>query len=48
MSMIEVSHLTKRYRDRVAVDDLSFSVAEGRFWVSSAPTAPGKPPPCGC
>ena len=27
--MIEVSHLTKRYRDLVAVDDLSFTVGKG-------------------
>ncbi len=29
--MIEVSHLTKRYPGRVAVDDVSFSVARGEI-----------------
>ena len=29
--MIEVEHLTKRYGDVVAVDDISFAVAPGRI-----------------
>ncbi len=41
MPMIEVSHLTKRYRDRVAVDDLSFSVAEGEILGFLGPNGAG-------
>jgi ABC-2 type transport system ATP-binding protein len=42
MSMIEVSHLTKRYRDRVAVDDLSFTVEEGAILGFLGPNGAGK------
>ena len=30
--MIEVSHLTKKYGNHVAVDDLSFCVEEGQIY----------------
>jgi len=40
--MIEVSHLTKRYRDRVAVDDLSFSVQKGEVIGLLGPNGAGK------
>jgi ABC-2 type transport system ATP-binding protein len=42
MPMIEVQHLTKRYRDRVAVEDLTFSVAEGEILGFLGPNGAGK------
>jgi ABC-2 type transport system ATP-binding protein len=40
--MIEVSHLTKRYRDLVAVEDLSFTVAKGEIVGFLGPNGAGK------
>jgi len=42
MAMIEVANLTKRYRDRVAVDDLSFTVEEGAILGFLGPNGAGK------
>src|SRR6478609_3389685 len=42
MPMIEVQHLTKRYRDRGAVDDLTFSVDEGQVLGFLGPNGAGK------
>lgn len=42
MPMIEVQHLTKRYRDRVAVDDLSFQVEAGEILGFLGPNGAGK------
>ena len=42
--MIEISHLTKKFDQFVAVDDLSFSVREGEFWGFLDPMAPVNPP----
>jgi ABC-2 type transport system ATP-binding protein len=41
-SMIEVQNLTKRYRDRVAVEGLHFSVAEGEILGFLGPNGAGK------
>ncbi|MCP3143683.1 ABC transporter ATP-binding protein [Pyxidicoccus xibeiensis] len=40
--MIEVQHLTKRYRDRVAVEDLTFTVEEGEILGFLGPNGAGK------
>ena len=42
MAIIEVAHLKKHYRNRVAVDDLSFSVAEGEILGVLGPNGAGK------
>jgi len=42
MAMIEVQNLTKRYRDRVAVADLTFSVNEGEILGFLGPNGAGK------
>ncbi len=40
--MIEVSHLTKRYGDFTAVDDLSFTIGEGQVYGFLGPNGAGK------
>lgn len=40
--MIEVRHLTKRYGPHLAVDDLSFTVPEGRIYGLLGPNGAGK------
>jgi len=42
MAMIEVQGLTKRYRDRVAVESLTFSVNEGEILGFLGPNGAGK------
>jgi ABC-2 type transport system ATP-binding protein len=42
MNLIEVSHLHKRYRDQVAVEDVSFSVAGGEIFGILGPNGAGK------
>jgi ABC-2 type transport system ATP-binding protein len=40
--MIEVEHLTKKYGDLLAVQDLSFAVKKGHIWGLLGPNAAGK------
>ncbi len=40
--MIEASHLTKRYRDRVAIEDVSFKVSPGEILGFLGPNGAGK------
>ena len=42
MAMIEVENLTKRYRDRVAIDALNFTVAPGEILGFLGPNGAGK------
>jgi ABC-2 type transport system ATP-binding protein len=42
MAMIEVQNLTKRYRDRSAIEGLSFSVGEGEILGFLGPNGAGK------
>jgi ABC-2 type transport system ATP-binding protein len=42
MQMIEVKNLTKRYRDRVAIDHLNFSVNQGEILGFLGPNGAGK------
>jgi gliding motility-associated transport system ATP-binding protein len=42
MAMIEVANLTKRYRDRVAVESLTFNVNEGEILGFLGPNGAGK------
>ena len=45
---IEVSGLTKRYREKVAVDDISFSVADGGVFAFVGTNGAGKSTTIGC
>jgi ABC-2 type transport system ATP-binding protein len=40
--VIEVNHLQKRYKDLVAVEDVSFSVEEGEIFGILGPNGAGK------
>ncbi len=42
MAMIEVSNLTKKYRDRTAIDGLSFSIPDGEIVGFLGPNGAGK------
>ena len=42
MSAVEVNHIVKRYGDKAAVNDLSFSVAQGEIFGLIGPNGAGK------
>src|SRR5262245_24164362 len=42
MEVIEVTKVTKRYGDRVVVDDVSFAVEEGEIFAILGPNGAGK------
>ena len=42
MNAIEVTNLVKRYGDRIAVDDVSFTVEEGKIFAILGPNGAGK------
>ena len=42
MPIIEVEHLHKRYRDTVAVEDVSFTVEQGEIFGIIGPNGAGK------
>ncbi|HEX5730410.1 ATP-binding cassette domain-containing protein, partial [Microbacterium sp.] len=45
---IDVTGLTKRYREKVAVDDISFSVADGGVFAFVGTNGAGKSTTIGC
>ena len=42
MSNIELRHITKRFKDVTALDDISFTINDGEFFVLLGPTGAGK------
>ncbi|MBZ0302540.1 MAG: ABC transporter ATP-binding protein [Anaerolineae bacterium] len=42
MSNVALQHITKRFKDTVALDDVSFSINDGEFFVLLGPTGAGK------
>ena len=42
MSSVELRQITKRFRDVAALNDISFTVGDGEFFVLLGPTGAGK------
>jgi len=40
--MIRFENVTKQYNDKIAVDNISFDIAEGEFFVLIGPSGSGK------
>jgi multiple sugar transport system ATP-binding protein len=47
MAGVRFDHVTKRFGDVVAVDDLDLQVEDREFLVPSAPRGAASPPLCG-
>jgi ABC-2 type transport system ATP-binding protein len=45
--MLALPRLTRRYGDLIALNDLSFTVAEDQMFGFVGPNGPARPPPCG-
>ena len=41
--IIEVDHVTKRFKNKLALNDVSFSIDAGKFMASEAPTGQASP-----
>ena len=42
MAILKLEHVTKRYKDHVAVDDVSFQVEPGKIFGMLGPNGAGK------
>ena len=44
--MLRIEHLTKKYGEKAAVDDLTLHIAPGEIYGFIATPAPARPPRC--